>query len=138
MDLGEKLRSERKKFGLTQREMAARIGFSHAAISNVERGRIKNLSKNLAVLLKDTYGFEADLNETSETAGFKLEDFIRKNNLSSKEIEVLFLYMALDKDVRQQVLLEFAISVARHSNQREKNNVNKRIEFFDDSAKFGD
>jgi transcriptional regulator with XRE-family HTH domain len=50
MDIGERLRVVRKKHGLTQVELAARLGVSQTAISDYESGRTKPRHEKLVAL----------------------------------------------------------------------------------------
>ena len=45
MELGERIRSLRKKKGLTQEELASRLGLQKSAVAKYENGRVTNIKR---------------------------------------------------------------------------------------------
>jgi transcriptional regulator with XRE-family HTH domain len=60
MPLGERLRRRREELGLSQRELARRLGIRHATISDLERRVQKDVSLGLLRKLAKTLGVTAD------------------------------------------------------------------------------
>ena len=45
MELGERIRSLRKQKGLTQEELASRLGLQKSAVAKYENGRVTNIKR---------------------------------------------------------------------------------------------
>jgi transcriptional regulator with XRE-family HTH domain len=60
MTLGERLRKRRQEVGLSQRELARRLGIRHATISDLERGVQKDMSIGLLRGLARALGVTSD------------------------------------------------------------------------------
>ncbi|MCL2704107.1 MAG: helix-turn-helix domain-containing protein [Defluviitaleaceae bacterium] len=129
MSTGGRLRTERKKLKITQGEMAKRIGVSLSTISDIERGKIKSVTPRLANLLHEAYGIDphwlmygnaaqfTPLTESIKTVFIPSTEYSSlpdRITLSPIETEIILLYLTLDKETRQQVLTEFAYSIAKN------------------------
>ena len=97
---GTQLREARKAKGLTQKQLAARLGCSHTTISKYEQGEIENMPRPRMKLLADILGVSpvllfdlADIKkETATSDGLtevKRELFDLVNQLSDSEAAVL-------------------------------------------------
>lgn len=51
MNTGARIRSRRKELGLTQEELAERVGLKKAAISKIEKGIVVNLKRDVIASL---------------------------------------------------------------------------------------
>ena len=60
MTLGERIRKRRQEVGLSQRELARRLGIRHATISDLERGVQKDMSIVLLRGLARALGVTSD------------------------------------------------------------------------------
>ena len=60
MSIGKRIRKRRHELGLSQRELAHRIGVRQATISDLERGVQKETSTDVVRLLAKTLGVTAD------------------------------------------------------------------------------
>jgi transcriptional regulator with XRE-family HTH domain len=56
MEVADRLRVVRKKLGFTQSEFAQGLGLKQGSYSDIERGRIKNFSESLLMLLELNFG----------------------------------------------------------------------------------
>jgi transcriptional regulator with XRE-family HTH domain len=123
-DLGQKIKSARYEYGMTQEELAGRLGFSRIALSTYESGRSKltvyQLGQIASILQQPIEYFLPPKGETEFTSGNKKEfrynldedvDFVLeqalKNYLLSKRIKKSKLDFILQKTRK---LLETQIS----------------------------
>jgi transcriptional regulator with XRE-family HTH domain len=60
MTLGERIRKRRQEVGVSQRELARRLGIRHATISDLERGVQKDMSIGLLRGLARALGVTSD------------------------------------------------------------------------------
>lgn len=72
-DLGFRITEKRKRLGLSQSQLGEMLGTSHAAVSDIERGKtnlnVEDISK-IALLLKTTFEeltFTSDLSSLSQS-----------------------------------------------------------------------
>lgn len=89
---GERLRSKRKSFKLSQAELADKIGCSKGLIGDIERGT-RNITKNTAVKLADVFNtdplfwldkekeIERLVTQDEFTMLFDILEELKKNNL---------------------------------------------------------
>jgi transcriptional regulator with XRE-family HTH domain len=75
MTLGERIRKRRQEVGLSQRELARRLGIRHATISDLERGVQKDMSigllRGLARMLGVTSDWLIGMYEDSDQGDFE-------------------------------------------------------------------
>lgn len=79
MDIGEKLKNERKKFKYTIRDLSELTGISISAIKSYENGYVKNISIDNLKLLSNVFMKDPNyflLNEYDLLEGSKKADFI--------------------------------------------------------------
>ena len=81
--LGERLQRARRRQGLTQEELAARIDFTRTSVVNIEKGRQKVLCHTLVDLLRELR-VAADELLPSPSEKTKLETLLRATPLSEQ------------------------------------------------------
>ena len=112
MTQGERVKEVRKSLGLTLEKFGERLGVRKNAISAVENGRnslsdqmLKSISREYGVSeawLLDGTG-EMFLNKDTSS----LDAYIRSNNVSPLEAEILNAYFDLDPEIRRSALDHF-------------------------------
>lgn len=85
--IGEFIRARRKLLGLSGRELARRIGTTSGAVSNWERGPMREPSKELLQPLAETLRVTVD-----DLLQARLQSPSTSLNLSDDESELLTLY----------------------------------------------
>lgn len=111
MGMADRIRDQRLKMGLTQEELAAKLGLQKSAIAKYENGRVENIKRSviskMAEILKcspiylmgwDSDG-EIELNDTKETLYCKLEVAF-----SDFEIDHFKMFDSLNYSNQQKVI----------------------------------
>jgi transcriptional regulator with XRE-family HTH domain len=85
--LGSKVRAARRRAGLTQDELAGRIGKTPESVSNIERGQqtptletLAALARELGLPIAEFFGGDAGMNSTSDArlrAEARLRELVR-------------------------------------------------------------
>lgn len=119
MTQGERVKEVRKSLGLTLEKFGERLGVRKNAISAVENGRnslsdqmLKSISREYGVSeawLLDGTG-EMFLNKDTSS----LDAYIRSNNVSPLEAEILNAYFDLDPDIRRAAMEHFCRRLGRY------------------------
>ncbi|WP_084732865.1 helix-turn-helix domain-containing protein [Roseovarius marisflavi] len=87
---GERIRSARKRAGLTLTQMAERTGLSGAYLSEIETGKKP--------------GSVSALNKIADASGIKLNEIFAGTNFPNDEVELLEAYSSLDGQDKASVL----------------------------------
>jgi transcriptional regulator with XRE-family HTH domain len=104
-DIGQRVRDQRRERGLTQAQLAARIGVSRSAVAQWETGRTGQLGSNLSRI--------ADALETGvEYLMFGDDKRAPSQTLQGDELALLRLYRECEPEDRQ-ILLRTARRLAR-------------------------
>ena len=74
---GENVRTERKKQGYSQEDLAAKVDISRTYLSQIEQGRAQNLSLRLAQRLSTVLGIKSPYQEDDEDEEKDEEDIPR-------------------------------------------------------------
>lgn len=107
MNMGDRIRELRKQRGLTQEELAAKLGLKDSAIAKYENGRVENIKRsiisNMASVLECSPTYLLCLDDVVEPAAV---DFI----ISDDEKELILEYRKADEASRDMVkrLLAYA------------------------------
>lgn len=95
-ELGRNIRKRRKELGLTQEELAEKLGIGHQSLSRIEQGvmapkmdRLPLIAKSLKCTVADLFRTEKD-NSASYSA--RLDDLL--TGLSHKKQEFLYQHIA--------------------------------------------
>lgn len=93
--MAQRIRTARKAAGLSQSEVARKLGVQPSAVNHMESGRTKSLKADTILRLAQTIGVSAYWLETGE--GSPSPD----NRLTPDETEVLDLYRSLTEQNRE-------------------------------------
>ncbi|MDB8575184.1 helix-turn-helix domain-containing protein [Turicibacter sanguinis] len=109
MSIGSRVKEIRKEFGLNQEEFAKKINISRSNLSNIEIGRVISTDR----VINDIC-CEFKINETWLRTGdgekyiiqntFSLDEYVKENNMSDIELEILKLYFSLDIETRTKAI----------------------------------
>jgi len=93
---GERVRTQRKKDGYSQADLAEKVEISRTYLSQIEQGRAQNLSLRLAQRLSTVLGIESPYQEDDEEEERdeedipeSLRDFAEEDGLPSEDIRML-------------------------------------------------
>lgn len=106
---GYRIKEIRKHIGLTQKEFGEKIGLKPTAIGQMENAD-RNVTERTIILICSEFNVNEKWLRTGEGAmfnesdTFSLDEYIKQNNLTELESEILQGYMQLDKDVRQNLM----------------------------------
>ena len=124
MEVADRLRVVRKKLGFTQSEFAQGLGLKQGSYSDIERGRIKNFSESLLMLLELNFGINPRwvLHEEGD-------QLIEKKRQESRGIEdkPLSAHVLLEKLKEKDVIIE--------AQKKKLQSLEKRIEEIRDLIK---
>lgn len=109
MNISQTLKQARKAAGLTQSQLAEKVGISYGAIVNYENGRRTNISAEILFAIGDALNVPAQsffdaLNDNQPTEDQALHDLIR-------------IYNRLN-DIGQQRILDYANDIMRINEYR--------------------
>jgi len=123
MRINERIKNIRKTLDLNQSDFAKKLGIGQAAISALEKG-IRSITDQTILLLCSTYNVNEDYlrNGTSpmfnQDETFSLDKYAKEHNASDIDIEILKIYLNLDKDVRRKIISDFKkIFIKNESNE---------------------
>ncbi len=112
MKINERIKNIRKALDLSQNEFAKKIGIGQAAISALEKG-IRNVTDQTILLLCSTYNINENylrngtLPMFNQDKDFSLDKYAKERGASDIDIEILKIYLDLDKDVRKKIVSNF-------------------------------
>ena len=93
---GENVRSERKKQGYSQEDLAEKVEISRTYLSQIEQGRAQNLSLRLAQRLSTVLGIKSpyqeddeDEEKDEEDISRSLREFAEQDGLPPEDIQML-------------------------------------------------
>lgn len=84
MKLSETIKSERKKLGLSQRELAKKINVDNALISRIENGSI--IQPNYLILLKLSIELKINIVDLLLLSNYEMEDIVLLQNIEQFQI----------------------------------------------------
>lgn len=93
--LGKKIRARRKELGMTQEELAEKLGVGHQALSRIENGVMAPKMDRLPLLAKSLKCKVPDLFQTDDDSpdyAIRLADLF--TGLSSKKQEFIYQHIA--------------------------------------------
>ena len=64
--IGEKIKTERKRRKVTQKQIAAALGMSHATISRIEAGIVQDIGIRKLIRILDYLGLEISIRNAGE------------------------------------------------------------------------
>ena len=121
---GERVRSLRKKLGMSQQEFADRLGIKRNAIANYEICRSDPVDSVLELICRE---FNVSRRWLETGAGeifiqkdvFSLDDFLRERGADSLEVEIIKAYFELDPTTRHHVLNQFRENLQRRHQKQQ-------------------
>lgn len=92
-DFGKQVRERRREEGLSQEELAARIGISRNYLSQIERGQANNLSWHVRECLASALGIHDEKSGKMLLDDLKLpsslKEFVQEKNLPHDDVQML-------------------------------------------------
>lgn len=106
VELGKKIRARRKELGMTQEELAEKLGVGHQALSRIEQGHMAPKMDRLPLIAKNLKCTVADLfrvdEEENTSYGTRIDDLLTgltppKKEFIYQHISGLVFMLKLDK-----------------------------------------
>lgn len=90
-DFGKRVREQRKGEGMSQEDLAHKIGISRTYLSEIERGEAQNISFRVVDQLQKVLGIDKNTGEdqTDNDLPEGLSQFAEEANLPERDIKVL-------------------------------------------------
>ena len=86
MTMGEKIRSHRKRLGLTQTELGDVIGVDKTTIYKYEKGIVVNIKRDAIVKLADVFGISpSELLDDRDAVSFRRAETVRLFNMLNED-----------------------------------------------------
>lgn len=96
VELGKKIRARRKELGMTQEELAEKLGVGHQALSRIEQGhmapkmdRLPLIAENLKCTIADLFRIEGD---KAASYGRRIDDLL--TGLSPQKQEFVYQHIS--------------------------------------------
>ncbi len=102
----------RKSLKLSQEDFGKRLGVTGASISRLEKGE-RNITEQMILSICREYNVREEWIRYGskpmyiEESTFSLDDFVKKNQATDLELEILKAYFELDPDLRKAVIDHF-------------------------------
>ncbi len=90
VDVGERVRTARQLLGLTQEELAQKVGLSRVTINQIENGRRKQLKPEALRKIAEATEKSESYFYSAETMRDALRDLTQQNNISP-QLGIVFL-----------------------------------------------
>lgn len=110
--LNERIKEVRKDLGLSQKELAERIGISQRSVSwgeqpgnNVPDSTIKALC--MAFRIRESWLRTGDGPMYAQPSTFSLDEYVHSHGATELELEILKVYFALDPEIRKTIFNHF-------------------------------
>lgn len=126
MELHERIKELRKKhLNLSQTAFGEKLGVSRSVINNIERNVLARPDQKLSLLKLICSEFNISeewlLNGVGpmyvEEPTFSLDDFVKKNQATDLELEIMKAYFELDPELRKTVIDHFKDRLLRTDNK---------------------
>lgn len=118
--MNDRVHKIRKSKGLSQERFGKRLGVTKTSISRLESG-INNVTDTMIKLICSEFGVNEEWLRTGqgdmyiETNVFSLDEYSKKNNLTSLEIDIIKGYIELNGDIRQNLVSHFKAIFDKHA-----------------------
>ena len=102
----------RKSLKLSQEDFGKRLGVTGASISRLEKGE-RNITEQMILSICREYNVREEWIRIGsmamyiEESTFSLDDFVKKNQATDLELEIMKAYFELDSDLRKTVIVLF-------------------------------
>ena len=132
MNINERIKKLRKELDLTLEKFGERIGIKKSTMSSIETGR-----NNVTDQMFKSICREFNVNEEWLLTGkgemlkkdnlFSLDEFLKKRNATSLEIEFMKIYFTLEENVRKKIISDFKKAILKEEiiSQASKNKNNE-------------
>lgn len=112
----------RKSLKLSQEDFGKRLGVTGASISRLEKGE-RNITEQMILSICREYSVREEWIRYGskpmyiEESTFSLDDFVKKNQATDLELEIMKAYFELDPDLRKTVIDHFKDRLLRTDNK---------------------
>lgn len=131
MSVSKRIREIRKKLNLNQTEFGEKIGVTRNVIKNIELDTLKNgIPDNIIKLIAVTFNYNEDWirngkgNERNEKKLFSFDEFLKEKEATELEIDIMKIYLSLDKNIRRKLMSDFKKAVLKDVKQEAKQKPN--------------
>lgn len=115
--IGRRIREKRKEAGLSQKELAVKVGLSTASISKYEHGKVEDATHSMliqfAMVLHVSVSWLLGIHETS---------FSDLNTLSSEEQRLLDNFRMLTQTGKDYILQTMNMAIITYNKSNQKKN----------------
>lgn len=98
MSTADRIKEARKAAGLTQKELASKLGVKHSAVSKYEQGRVVNLKRetiaNIAAVLNVKPSWLMCMDDSTKKTTIEL---------SEKELAIIDMFRAMNEEGQEKV-----------------------------------
>lgn len=112
MDMGERIKSRRVEMGLTQEELAGRLGLQKSAIAKYENGRVENIKRSIIQKM-------AAVLDCSPCFLMGFDDAPAAPALSLDELEMVREFRALPPECQQTIRSNIRFLLAENAKKGE-------------------
>lgn len=112
----DRLKKIRKTLDLTMEKFGEKVGMKKNTISQLESGK-NNITESLIKLICLEFNINEEWLRTGKGEMFKqekeysLDEFLKKRNATSLEIEFMKIYFSLDENIRKKIISDFKEAV---------------------------
>lgn len=132
--INTRIKEVRKSLQLTMDQFGEKIGLSKSGISSIENGN-RNVTPKHIKLVCAEFNVNEEWLRTGNGEMFKqeknysLDEFLKKRNATSLEIEFMKIYFSLDESIRKKIISDFkkAVLEEEFSNPHSSENTNNEI-----------
>jgi len=138
MELHERIKKLRKEYlNLSQEAFGKKLGVSRSVINNIERNCLARPEQKLSLIklmCKEfnvnedwiLHGIDPMINKTDV---FSFDEFLKEKEATELEIDIMKIYLSLDKNVRRKLMFDFKNAVLKEEsvNPHSSENVSDEI-----------
>ena len=108
-EMGDRIRSLRKKFGMTQKELADKLGVTKTIVNRYESGTIKNIKRSSIEIMCNLFNTSASyllgIEELEDSLAKETKLIEQIQDVYGKEaVELLELFIQLNEAGKQKVI----------------------------------
>jgi len=137
-----RIKELRKSLNLNQTEFGKKLGITTTAVSKIEK-KTNNLSEQNIKAICREFNVNEEWLRTGKGEMFKqeknysLDEFLRKRNATSLEIEFMKIYFSLEENIRKKIISDFkkAVLEEEFANPKISDNVSDEISVTEENQK---
>ena len=120
-NIPDRIKYIRTILNLNQSAMASRLKIKQSTLSVIERRKTKTITDRIINDICREFSVSENWLRTGEgeifiePSTFSFDDYIKTNNLSPLEVDIIKGYMELDPDTRKQLLEKFKMIFNKHN-----------------------